>query len=44
AALCARTGEPRWTAREAEGVQATPLVLDGALYVAFMNGTLRAYS
>ena len=28
---------------EAVGVQATPLAAEGALYVAFMDGTLRAY-
>ncbi|HCE64139.1 MAG TPA: hypothetical protein DER32_03270, partial [Deinococcus radiodurans] len=33
----------RWTCREGSGVQATPLAASGTLYVAFMDGTLRAY-
>ena len=43
AALEVETGAVRWRRREREGVQATPLAAAGTLYVAFMNGTLRAY-
>lgn len=42
-ALDARTGAVRWVQRERTGVQATPLAADGTLYVAFMDGILRAY-
>lgn len=42
-ALDVRSGAVRWSRREREGVQATPLAAGGTLYVAFMNGTLRAY-
>ena len=41
--LDVRDGAVRWTQQEATGVQATPLAAGGTLYVAFMDGTLRAY-
>lgn len=37
------TGQARWSHRERIGVQATPLLANNTLYVAFMDGTLRAY-
>ena len=42
-ALSLATGALVWQTREAVGIQATPLLSAGTLYVAFMDGTLKAY-